>query len=81
MPPVNFVYSIGLNINYVREIEIYKYIGYGDIISSLGGLKAAISQLFNVINPILALVFLIMFSSIFIVRLQKLILKRTGQID
>ena len=55
---------MSLTIDYTREIVEYEYKGYGDIISSLGGLKSAIGPLFGILNPILALVFLLMLSSI-----------------
>jgi hypothetical protein len=55
---------MALNINYVRDVYTYEYKSYGDVISYVGGLKGAIQPFFNILTPIIVLVFLITLSGI-----------------
>ena len=60
----NYTTSFPLDINYDREIYTYDYKTIGDIISYIGGIKGALSPLFNILNPILALIFLLSLAGI-----------------
>jgi hypothetical protein len=51
--------NIALKIDFKRIIVTYTYLSYSDIISYLGGLKSALMPLFDIITPIIILVFLL----------------------
>ena len=55
---------IKLNVDMTRQVEVYKYFGYGDIVSKLGGLKAAISPVLFGASSIFMLAFLYRLSGI-----------------
>ena len=49
--------KIAVEINSDKTIVIYFYYGFGDVISSLGGLAAASAPVFNFLTPFLMLHF------------------------
>ena len=49
---------VRLTPNFKREITLYKYVSYGDMVSHLGGLKSAITPLFDILTPTVMLMFL-----------------------
>jgi hypothetical protein len=53
-----------LNINSERAVVIYSYIRYGDIISKLGGLKAALTPIIGILTPLMMLYFLLLLAGI-----------------
>ena len=53
------VNSFSLNINPHREVVIYRYISYSDIVSKTGGLKAAFTPVLRMITPLFMLAFLL----------------------
>ena len=55
---------IPFNIDYNRRVETYMYITYSDMIAKIGGIKSAISPIFNLMIPFLAICFLIQLSKI-----------------
>ena len=42
----------------------FKYMGYGDLISYLGGIKSALTPVFDILAPLVALYFLLILSGI-----------------
>lgn len=60
----NLYTIINININFIQDTYTYEYNSIGDVISSIGGLKAALGPFINIFNPILALFFLLMLTKI-----------------
>jgi hypothetical protein len=51
--------NIKFNINMIREIQTFTFVGYSDLVAKLGGIKAALSPVMDLATPILILTFLI----------------------